>query len=465
MKKLIVPILACLIIASCNSGKPSGEYSNYYLTKASVGLYAGESDKVEMRLRGCKVRKAVFSSSDETVAVVNSKGKITAVSDGLAEVTATAPDGGTAKLYVRVYYPEFLKYENPFPGKFPVLAWIADIYEKEDLQDLVDAGFNYALIGGARHEGKEDQLYENAKGLDLKLICPGWHYVEKQFDDFGDPNFGMLYLSDEPEGERWKFALETWKQYREKNDKADVYVNFNDPIHDEYRFQDAPWMNYYSYDCYCVLPAWIRKQYYGQMSASRVLGYKYAVPVWRFTNSVKHLWYAYPEIGHIRYQIFTDLAFGSQGFEYFTYTSPEEEEYYEAPLVDGKKTEIYDFCKTVNAELQAFAPYLLGAQAIDVMGYMKVDNFQLPDLEEYTDSKLPYPFTSITRAGRGILVSHLIKDGQEYMLLQNANPFKSDDYTLTWEEGAKPLKFSDGKFVPASPAETITAGNVILYKL
>lgn len=478
MKKYFSLILMAFAIISCNGGsndpkkpddpsvpdKPAEKYSNYYLTKSYVGLKSGDTVQIELRLRGEKVEGATFSIADSKIAKVDAGGKITGVDDGLTELTALVGGNKVASCRIRNYPDNFVLYKNVTGDKFPVLAWGTNAPTKEAMKGVADAGFNLAYLWGGYN-------FDDALGLDLKLI-PWSSYQDMNTFPFGQknhPNFGMYYIYDEPalNDETQKLIKTAIENVKQKDPNHPYYINWCSPEQNEKQVLNLG-LNYYSYDFYPVLDgdSVLNNYYYNQKLACEI-GRTCAVPVWTFAMSVHHFVpdgnsYALPKIGHLRYEIFSGLAHGSQGFEYFTYSTPDLTDYTEAPDYHGTRTQIWYDCQTVNAELQTFAPYLLGAQSLDIMG--NVFSYCQRGLTKYSDELLPYPFTRIITDGN-IVVAHLIKDGQEYMLLQNADPFKANSYVLAWETGSSVKKLSGTQWVEPSGEETINAGDVILYRL
>jgi len=98
---------------------------------ASLTINAGETAQLEAAVDP-KTAALFWSSSDEAVAVVDGSGKVTALSEGKAEITARSYDGVTDSCSIRVK-GELLPYEDLVPG-----AW----YYADVRQALEDGLFN-----------------------------------------------------------------------------------------------------------------------------------------------------------------------------------------------------------------------------------------------------------------------------------------------------------------------------------
>jgi hypothetical protein len=77
------------------------------------------------------------------------------------------------------------------------------------------------------------------------------------------------------------------------------------------------------------------------------------IPFWAFTCAVRHGPYPTPTEGHIRFQLFNDLAYGARGLQYFTYA-------HDQAMVrpDGSTTATWEIARRVNAEIHTWAPIL-----------------------------------------------------------------------------------------------------------
>jgi hypothetical protein len=140
-------------------------------------------------------------------------------------------------------------------------------------------------------------------------------------------------------------------------------------------------------------------------------------PFWAFALSVAHGSYPVATAAHLRLQAFSDLAYGAQGVEYFTYWTPVSStwDFHEAPITaDGKRTAVYDRVKQVNAEIQSLRRVFRGTKVLSVA---------------HTGDALPAgtrryapaaPVRSLRTEGDGAVVSTLAGDGgRRYLVVVN----------------------------------------------
>lgn len=85
----IFTILAVCLLSACGKNDDGNKTTSYSLSISATAmtLEVGETDKLECR---CGDKKIIFTSSDEAIATVAEDGTITAVSAGVAYVTAKA---------------------------------------------------------------------------------------------------------------------------------------------------------------------------------------------------------------------------------------------------------------------------------------------------------------------------------------------------------------------------------------
>ena len=77
-------------------------YEELSLAPKQLFLFSGSSRTVQSYIGWGKCEGSLWSSSDETVALVDAGGKVNAVSSGSAVITCTAPGGQTASLHLMV---------------------------------------------------------------------------------------------------------------------------------------------------------------------------------------------------------------------------------------------------------------------------------------------------------------------------------------------------------------------------
>ena len=136
--------------------------------------------------------------------------------------------------------------------------------------------------------------------------------------------------------------------------------------------------------------------------------------------------YPTPTEGHLRFQLYSCLAYGARGLQYFTYGPAEGED----GLIDGKgnRGPWYETAKRINQEIQSIGRLLLALTSTAV----------------FHTSPQPRGTTWI-HDGHGGLVSCLGApavlgffdgpDDRRFLMVVNRDPMKAAELTLAFDEG------------------------------
>jgi len=116
----------------------------------------------------------------------------------------------------------------------------------------------------------------------------------------------------------------------------------------------------------------IKSDYYSNLEIIRRQGLKAGVDFWSYIQSVGITGYMkQPTEAEMRYQIYTNLAYGAKGIIYFTYRTPGIEASGEPffgglILPDGTKNATYGYAKNLNAEVGKLGPVLASLTSEEV---------------------------------------------------------------------------------------------------
>lgn len=522
----LIAAAAILALASCATKAPKApDASNAaaipYFTQSSIGLMPGETAATELRIRGRQLQNTknrqlrnaksqnapsiLYTIADPAIATVDARGRVTALSEGRTTLTAKIQVGGAATkasratkttleatLCIRTYPRGHVRYVCPTGDRFPIFGYHTVMTERRDFEVMEECGLNIAMTTCSAEENL--QVLKNLEGLQMKIAPYATRSLtpERAVELFSQhPNFGLYYINDEPsyyDGDEFP-ALARQLQ---KLDPAHLcYLNLL-PIaespqkYDTTRYgpdgyqaylaaelerNNASFLSYDHYPVY-VDPATkdtvVRKIYFRNIAEIAQAAKEFAIPFWAYTNSIEHWKYPYPEEGHMRLQLFANLACGAQGFCYFEYSRALGEPAYKGALYNQEtheKERSWTAAQAINAELQAYAPYLQGGQMLYAMGPEGYEG-----ANAYDAAKLPWPVRSVVAANGKYLVTHLCSSGHEYMAVVNCDPFAATEVRLEWERrpgrGSRIRKITkSGTLVRPSEVEPLPAGDILLYKL
>ncbi|MFA5245717.1 MAG: beta-galactosidase, partial [Pedobacter sp.] len=187
-------------------------------------------------------------------------------------------------------------------------------------------------------------------------------------------------------------------------------------------------------------------------------------PFWGFAQSIlfDNL-HEDPSLATMRVQMFTNLAYGAQGLQYFTYWQPVSpaEDFRGGPMtLDGKRTSVYDHIKTLNQEIRNLSGVFYGAK----VKQLQYTGKKIP-LGTMRLTKLPKPLQLLETAGKSALVSVLENGNQHFIVIINMDYKEKMSLTLVGDDSLKRV-LKDGSIVPASVYTNtidVESGDMVVY--
>jgi hypothetical protein len=186
-------------------------------------------------------------------------------------------------------------------------------------------------------------------------------------------------------------------------------------------------------------------------------------PFWAFALTVAHKPYPIPTLAELRLQVYSNLVYGAQGIQYFTYWTPTPGtwDFHHAPIDfdTQKRTEIYDKIKLLNEEIKNLSFVFLNARVVST-GHTG------DDIPKGTSrlGKLPDVIKTLDVEGDAV-VSVLEKEGQSFLVIVNRD-FKNEISVKI--EGNPELQriLKDGTRVPANKYMdrlVVDPGDILIY--
>ena len=164
----------------------------------------------------------------------------------------------------------------------------------------------------------------------------------------------------------------------------------------------------------------LRTRWYQNLEIVADASRKSGRPFWAFALAIAHKPYPIPTVAELRLQMFSNLAYGAQTLQYFTYWHPGDDtpwDFHDSPIkLDGSRSVVYDRIKTVNREIHSLSRVFKGAKLVTVWH----TGNQLPEGTRPID-KLPKQIQSLeTKEGTSI-VSILKNRGKQYLVIVNSD--------------------------------------------
>lgn len=363
----------------------------------------------------------------------------------------------------------------------PILAWHgppANETTPERYRELAAAGFTDNFSGFPNAAAVERALeIAREAGIRLWISLPELQSdpegTVKRFQDH--PALAGYYLRDEPSAADFA-GLAAWARRIQAVDrKHPCYINLfpnyanagqlATPTYTEYvaRFIAEVPVPFVSFDHYPVVGRSLRGEWYENLEIIAKAATAAKKPFWAFVLAVAHNPYPIAEIEHLRLQAFSNLAYGAQVIQHFTYWTPVSDvwNFHQAPIEkDGKRTEVYDRVKKLNAEIRGLSPVFLGARAVNV-GH-------LGPLPQGTRTFEPAGAVKAIDADGPALVSRLENAGAHYLVVVNRALEGERRVQITFADAVEVSRVGKDRNASAvtGPTEkvTISPGDVAVYR-
>jgi len=333
-------------------------------------------------------------------------------------------------------------------AKIPVLAWGGvppDEASVARYEEMKAAGLTISLTRSTSIDTMKMML-DKAQRAGVKLIvrCPeletGTENTVRYF--MHHPATAGYYLKDEPPASEFEHLAAWASRIRTVDSLHFCYLNLlpnyatpaqlGAPSYQEYvrEFLSSVPVPFVSFDHYPVIESKgkrsLRKEWFENLEIIAEESRKANKPFWAFALSVAHAFYPIPTLPELRLQVYSNLAYGAQGIQYFTYWTPKNKSqyvYHSGPIDDSKqKTAVYDMLKELNAEIQNLSGVFLSSKVISVEHIGK----EIP-VGTHRMSKLPEGIKKIKIRGEGAIVSVLEKGNSRFIIVVNkdfVNPMK-----------------------------------------
>ncbi len=379
-------------------------------------------------------------------------------------------------------------YTNPTGDEFPILAWFSlrpeehlaeNPLTRERYEEMAEAGFNISF-SHFRSLDEVKQGLEASRGTGVKILVTcaelesDTENTVKQLRDHPQ-NIGY-FLRDEPTCAGFPDLAAFAERIRRADDTKLLYLNLLPhvpPVHlqaESYtdyvaRFIKEVKLGMVSFDHYPVVFNGVKPNYYANLEDIASEAKKAGVPFWAFSLATAHNDYPVANRAAMRMQIFSNLAYGAQGIQYFTYTTPMGTiwNFHNAPIDEkGQRTEVYDRIAEINHEVQSLSKVFLGAKVIK----LRHTGENIPmGTTALTASDLPKQILKVEADGEGVLVSHLKNGNRQYLMIVNRNIYQPQRVTVETAEGVMRI-MPDGRELTAktySPSLYVEAGDMLLF--
>ena len=296
-------------------------------------------------------------------------------------------------------------------------------------KEIADANFTFVLgpFGPKNLKDVEKQLALCEK-YGMKAIIRS--DLSKPEDLPNSPTCWGYHIVDEPNTAGFPGLRATIDTIRKNRPGKLAYINLlpdyanagqlGAATYDEYvsRFCEETGCDVLCMDYYPMLTPTAdgRDGYCGNLAVMRKYALKHKIPWWNFFNTMPFGPHNDPTESHIRWQIYTSLAYGAKGVLYFCYWSPEGPggEFPKGGAIisgTGQRTRHYDQAKRINAGLKNLGPTLMKLTSLKVIRIKPSDD-PAAALERT-------PIKSISKDGDYLIGVFKHYDGRRAVLINN----------------------------------------------
>ena len=372
----------------------------------------------------------------------------------------------------------------PIQAEIPIVAYYGIPLEYSNIsrfKEFKEAGFDVSIC--FYNDTPVDTLLrilDDAQKSNIRLlISSGWVSVQPHVGIPRLKNHPALYgyfLQDEP----WpKDIQETKRLYQAMaryDTKKPTYVNllpdYGDgtpreikmPPYRQY-LQEASTIGvpFISFDFYPIRYFGIRKSWYSCLEDVRQESLRTRKPFWAFALCTPHGDYPQPTIEMLRLQIYSDLVYGAQAIEYFTYWTPKETnqwDFHDGHIrADGQRTKTFPLVKRINQELRGLLPLFDGAKVQTVNHMVKI-----PEGTKKLQ-QIPINIKKLKVTGRqGAIISTFMKEGHLYMAVVNKD-YQSDMKLYISARRNVTMVTKQLKETTVKSSYNIGGGDILLFKL
>ena len=330
---------------------------------------------------------------------------------------------------------------------FPMMAWIglSPQSSTEAYQEMKQAGLNYNMYPYYSTLSQVKEALNKMQNLQMKSIVSCSELstdTEATIRALKDhPAVAGWFMADEPSMKDLDKIAAKMKRFQQIDKKGICYVNFLSIDTSEKQLGAS--FNAYLEKATRTLPLQMLSStfypivlnkgakertvnglWYKNLEVFSAKAKELRIPLWTLVLSSSHSLgeggYPEPTLADLRLQLYTNLAYGSQLMQFFTYTTPPDNLTYKAPIApDGSKNATYYRLAQANAEVQKLSGVFVGAKMLNVWHTGKSIPAGTKRLV------LPKNFEVLKTGDIGATVSLLQNGSRYYLMIVNHSPLKT----------------------------------------
>ena len=182
--------------------------------------------------------------------------------------------------------------------------------------------------------------------------------------------------------------------------------------------------------------------YYYNLDLLRTKTLEQSIPMWSFVCTVGYESGANssepsrrtPSREDLRWEVFSNLAFGSKGIQYYCYWIPNASHTGSLINTAGERTDIYYYAQEVNREFKNYGSFLLNSDAVGVM----INDYRRDGFHIYSNPLTSFGAIRKVEGNRYVIGCFSDKDtGKKSVLITPTTPRDDIELTLTMHSSVK----------------------------
>lgn len=360
-----------------------------------------------------------------------------------------------------IYHPQ-----PPAPRDFPIMAWGGAPSEPDQLRLMKEGGLNAAGFCRVEDVDKVQQAGLSCFVSDPRISDYDWKnlpsddQIRSKIKDLAravgkNPAVLGFYLRDEPHSDLMPGLGKVAAIAREAMPDKWPYVNLfpsrvsmdrvGVPTYEAYArlLVDTIKQPFLSYDNYSLVNGDMIDYFYENLAIIRDISLDSKVPFWNCILANSHFNYMEPTDATFNIQVYSTLAYGGRGIQYFTYYSPQIGNYRLGAIDQfGDRTPTWDIMRRINKQIHALAPTMLKLRSTGVYHYPDTP----PACKPLSKSTLVESVEMTQRYVRPPIAARFLvgefEDGQgrPYMMLVNKDLNNSFQFKVTLKQHDRKVK-------------------------
>jgi len=298
------------------------------------------------------------------------------------------------------------------------------------------------------------------------------------------PALAGYYIRDEPSSHEFAALAATVRRVQAIDTLHPCYINLfpnyasNEQIGEEeggrgaYRrhvrryIEEVP-VPFVSFDHYPVTVdsarnRHLRGEFYRNLEIIADESRKAGKPFWAFALATAHMDYPTPTLSDLRLQAFSDLAYGAQGIQYFTWFDPWGDAANDSvPVrIDGTLSPVYATVQAMSREIAALSPVFLDSRVVWTAHSGRVPRGS----KTFEPQMLPPEITSLEISEPGALISYLEKGSNRFLVIVNHDVNETITVNVKTQPQTRMVNKA-GKIVKVVKEQRLEAGDMIVLAL